>query len=449
MYQYCYKLNSCHTSMIDKTTEPCTHRILRVLCGVCGQITLPHSHYGAVVCDSCRIFFRRAVKNKNKWTCRTGKQDCIIAQEIRTNCKVCRFIKCLRYGMEPDLVDKVKKSVVDNHAGKNKNQGQVMEEHEANLKEGGNVDSQCFKQEMAIYSNQATLPGPSVIVHFTPEYSQEEQSYFSFLCHTWMNFSQGLWSNMSQSPECKQDMDYRCHIMRTGLDNFQRVDLYTFIHQGFGISLQKAVEAEMLNLLWTLAPEIDAEQKTAIIQTYQEYKKVVNIFHSHAAEHWSMEDVYSRLYWINVNSPAIKQFLPADIASLKLPNILKSPLFSSPWAENLELENFFLETAETLVSVVNSAPWNLLFTTLLIQSACKDVGSGLNSLFIQGHLKGLLFKTLVQTTKSPDSANRYFSRTFQLIEDIKKCSDIFNKITNMPGCNRIVEIDQIDVQQLP
>ena len=434
--------------------ESSTDRTFEVLCGVCGQPALKHSHYGAVVCDSCRVFFRRAVKNKKKWTCRTGNKDCIIAKEIQTHCKLCRYIKCLRYGMEPDLVDKDRDSVLAIRKGKSKDKSEVVD-RQANSKEYcrlGNVVIPVNSHEKSLDSNWTKLSGPSVRLHFTPEYSQEEQSYFKFLRQTWMNFHHGLWTNMSQSTPCKHDMDFRCHIMRTGLDKFERHDMdgWTHINRGFEISLQNAEEAEMLDLLWTLAPEIDAEQKTSIIQTYQEYKKVINIFHTHATAHWTMEDVYCRLYGINISSPHIKQFLPPDIASLKLPNILKSSLFSSPWAESLELENFFFETAESLTCVLNNPLWNLFFTTLLVQSTAKDVGSGLNSLFIEGHVKGFLFKTLIQITKSSELANRYFNMTMKLIEDVKKCSDIFNKSSiNLSGSNRIVEVDQIEVQQLP
>ena len=56
-------------------------------CLVCDQLTLGHAHYGAVVCDSCRIFFRRAVLLSSgggggqKWICKTRKNNCPVSKE--------------------------------------------------------------------------------------------------------------------------------------------------------------------------------------------------------------------------------------------------------------------------------------------------------------------------------------------------------------------------------
>ena len=105
------------------------------------------------------------------------------------------------------------------------------------------------------------------------------------------------------------------------------------LSQDLKLALHFLVALHFLELLWTLAPEIDAEQKTGICQHFLENMSVLDIFHTQAAEQWTMEDIYSRLYRVNIRSPHIK-FLPADIDRLRLPNILKSSLFSSPWAES-------------------------------------------------------------------------------------------------------------------
>ena len=77
-----------------------------VECPICGEITINHSHYGGVVCDSCKAFFRRTVVNPSKKSerCRLGNGKCSLRKERRNNCPFCRFKLCLQTGMKPDMI---------------------------------------------------------------------------------------------------------------------------------------------------------------------------------------------------------------------------------------------------------------------------------------------------------------------------------------------------------
>ena len=77
-----------------------------VECPVCGELTVNHSHYGGVVCDSCKAFFRRTVVNPSKKSerCRLGNGECSLRKERRNNCPFCRFKLCLQTGMKPDMI---------------------------------------------------------------------------------------------------------------------------------------------------------------------------------------------------------------------------------------------------------------------------------------------------------------------------------------------------------
>ena len=82
---------------------------LREACQVCGDAAATHSHYGAIICFSCRAFFRRAVVERRHYNCvRWAQGACTVDAVTRTNCKKCRLAKCLRVGMKPQLVDAVK-----------------------------------------------------------------------------------------------------------------------------------------------------------------------------------------------------------------------------------------------------------------------------------------------------------------------------------------------------
>jgi len=72
-------------------------------CSVCESPAAAHLHYGAVSCYSCRAFFRRGQPKQIR--CIFGHGQCKISRHNRTNCKLCRYRKCIEVGMKPDKVD--------------------------------------------------------------------------------------------------------------------------------------------------------------------------------------------------------------------------------------------------------------------------------------------------------------------------------------------------------
>ena len=78
---------------------------------MCGDPAANMLHYGAIVCFSCRAFFRRAVLERRTYTCVRGTFGCAVDAVTRTNCKRCRLAKCLRVGLNPRLVDANKSKV--------------------------------------------------------------------------------------------------------------------------------------------------------------------------------------------------------------------------------------------------------------------------------------------------------------------------------------------------
>jgi len=73
-------------------------------CLVCNA-EMPKSriHYGGISCYSCRAFFRRTTQKENLKKCKFERK-CRIAFQERKSCPPCRYEKCLRIGMRPDLV---------------------------------------------------------------------------------------------------------------------------------------------------------------------------------------------------------------------------------------------------------------------------------------------------------------------------------------------------------
>ncbi|KAL6737141.1 hypothetical protein Aduo_010811 [Ancylostoma duodenale] len=70
------------------------------VCGVCGAEKAA-MHYGAIACVGCKGFFRRALMKADQLECQANG-NCPIRADLRTQCRSCRFQKCLEAGMKPE-----------------------------------------------------------------------------------------------------------------------------------------------------------------------------------------------------------------------------------------------------------------------------------------------------------------------------------------------------------
>ncbi|KAI6193605.1 Zinc finger and Nuclear hormone receptor domain containing protein [Aphelenchoides besseyi] len=60
-------------------------------------------HYQAITCEGCKGFFRRTAQRGLKYTCKEGGH-CEINKLTRNGCQQCRYLKCVRNGMNTTLV---------------------------------------------------------------------------------------------------------------------------------------------------------------------------------------------------------------------------------------------------------------------------------------------------------------------------------------------------------
>ena len=73
-------------------------------CSVCNvAMVKSRVHYGGVSCYSCRAFFRRTTQREELKKCKFDG-DCSMDHHERKSCRPCRYDRCLRAGMRPDLV---------------------------------------------------------------------------------------------------------------------------------------------------------------------------------------------------------------------------------------------------------------------------------------------------------------------------------------------------------
>lgn len=71
-------------------------------CSVCGDAA-PYRNYGARVCSSCKIFFKRAVLHNRDYQCNSSG-NCTIDMRSRKGCRYCRHKRCINAGMRADRV---------------------------------------------------------------------------------------------------------------------------------------------------------------------------------------------------------------------------------------------------------------------------------------------------------------------------------------------------------
>ncbi|XP_023344499.1 uncharacterized protein LOC111713793 [Eurytemora carolleeae] len=109
-------------------------------CLVCGGASAAHTHYGAVCCYSCRAFFRRGITRT--YACVRGDYGCQVNSITRTNCKRCRYERCLAVGMKPSLVDASVKKKGD--AGDD----EVLTQYQVPLGSNGKIDSSLLLQAL-------------------------------------------------------------------------------------------------------------------------------------------------------------------------------------------------------------------------------------------------------------------------------------------------------------
>ena len=85
------------------------HQLINSPCPICTD-KISGFHYGISTCNSCSLFFKKAVNNKRVYTCKADK-NCVINKIQRNQCQYCRFQKCLACGMKQKNVGARKEKI--------------------------------------------------------------------------------------------------------------------------------------------------------------------------------------------------------------------------------------------------------------------------------------------------------------------------------------------------
>ena len=76
-------------------------------CGICFKKDTLRCWFGGLCCKNCRFFFIRFVQATNIQRCKNN-QACF-SGEGSWMCRVCRYLRCLKSGMDPYFVGKIHK----------------------------------------------------------------------------------------------------------------------------------------------------------------------------------------------------------------------------------------------------------------------------------------------------------------------------------------------------
>ena len=101
------------------------------------------------------------------------------------------------------------------------------------------------------------------------------------------------------------------------------------------------------------------------------------IFNSSAKEGTTIRQSLAT-FGFNVESYPFSAIMPVHMQDMKVVDFMKSNMFKSPWAESLEVEEFFIKTCQTLKTFLADPVIDLLFLNLVLFNSIVECESFIN-----------------------------------------------------------------------
>ena len=96
------------TNQLQESTEHSSLIPINVQCQICSSIpknpNVLYVHYGATCCFNCKRFFLRYARGDTELPKKKCDLNCDIRNPGRSVCKICRYAKCLKVGMDPKRI---------------------------------------------------------------------------------------------------------------------------------------------------------------------------------------------------------------------------------------------------------------------------------------------------------------------------------------------------------
>ncbi|XP_023348803.1 uncharacterized protein LOC111717542 [Eurytemora carolleeae] len=427
------------------------------VCLVCGNETVKLLyHYGSDgnICNSCRIFFRRSVSQNLKRICKTELFNCPIATNARVGCKLCRFNKCIQVGMKPEQVDKTKKAIIAYFAEEEKNSGKnealtsptdspfVNIEEEKVIDVDFMIDNQVITQPLFVdpkRNQSAIVEGGGLLIKnpklfhmsINNQLNPEDVQIFSGVVTSWRKLLLKIYEDGMSYNFVQQEMD-KIHD--------QTLDVQSLTYDpALDCTLVDLAVDNILSAVVKDIFDLDPSVQTNFKTLYQCYY----IFYSSAKEGTTMRQSLAT-FGFNVESYPFSAIMPVHIHDMKIVDFMKSDMFKSPWAESLEVEEFFVKTCQTLKTFLADPVINLLYQNLVFFNSIVECENFLN--FLPGKLKMILYKEMLKKSQDSNLANHRFTQLISTINDVEECARILERASLIKETH--IDLQDIDVSPL-
>jgi len=421
-------------------------------CNVCTtKVPNDHTHYGAVVCHSCRLFFRRA--SSLPFACKGRRKACPVTFETRTKCKYCRLQKCFAVGMKSDLVDKTKRAIAAYHTSQNADVEQCTEKS-TETSGSGQCDDTRSEQLMIETAPATTERDSSKVVGLTNPPIDVNTTMHQFSVMDLKYF---------------QDLSLRQKVRNTGIFNVTGGDAQymMYVNEFFGsLGSQDAVAGRNISKIMEREFELtrpimeqyvkdvtcldNARAVQALATLFNDELNIVLVFTSTNMESKSVQEYITSQ---GVNTEQLSQSTPAynPLMVAGFPNLFKTSIdFISPWASSQDLESFFTRTSEAYSEMAKDSVLEFIFNHLLLfTSDIRELKESVDFQRQMQHLQMILFKYIFRKYRKQDQdAEMEVKRLLGLAKDIKTCSKIYTKASIITKAEDNPDLDEIDVQFL-
>lgn len=163
--------------------------------------------------------------------------------------------------------------------------------------------------------------------------------FFSSLVQYWKQFTYNTYSRLSEDQACLQDLN----VVASQVISMSATQSN---HLSYNPLLKnESIYVVALEITQEMMGAIEPDRRKDVANNFLQYAKIFDIFFFHTQHGRTIEETCSYLGFIEEFN-LMKKMFPPETFSIGMPSLLTTSLFQSPWAETLELEQFFLQTAE-------------------------------------------------------------------------------------------------------
>lgn len=478
-------------------------RPLVTVCGVCGSPATDVHHYGATSCYSCRAFFRRSIGSGKDYRYCSRKTDaCVVDAVSRTNCKKCRFQKCLKVGMKPEKVDRVRKKakfikteikeeITDNDHNSEEffirrsisessqdssnsvdisalAEECIFEEvkfpddslpitlDEADLNTSFKCEEETYIDESEFYDirTQPTIVRSSPIFHLTFE---EDFKIHELLVRK-ENLVDGIFQTIMEQPEFLKCWKQFLVSVNCGTSS---------VYKGFG-------SQEVVGLVrqYTISNFLNGGVIRQSLDMFDEYKnveesvKTETFFFSMTVFHLCIrailiankhKDTFVNQHraagtFTNSFQKACSDVFPDTIHAISSFDPRNVSLFTSPWAARLEDEEFFSHTLDTVGNIIkDDIKLGTLYCTLILATPGLHLSKAARcdpSLHrVQREMTILIYRYLSHKLGNSHYASTTTSALTKLLADLHICREIhlFGRLNCLAKGTLEVKIEDLEI----